>query len=65
MRLTNPTALSQWLQPHSIEWYKQLSDLQGKYSYPWNSTLSEPNGESIFDKEVTQMIANNKVLDVG
>ena len=65
MGLTDPTTLSQWLQPHSIEWYIQLSDLQGKYSYSWQSTLVEPHGESIFDKEVMQMIANKKVLDVG
>lgn len=65
MRLTDPTTLGHWLPPHSLEWYKQLSDLQGKYSYPWNSTLSEPHGESIFDKEVMEMIANQKVLDVG
>jgi SAM-dependent methyltransferase len=65
MELTDPTTLAHWLQPHSIEWYKQLSDLQGNYSYPWESTFSEPNGESLFDQEVTEMIANKKVLDVG
>ncbi|WHY86805.1 methyltransferase domain-containing protein [Neobacillus novalis] len=54
-----------WLPPHSIEWYKQLSNLQGKYIYSWNSTLTEPIGESIFDKEVVQIIVNKKVLDVG
>lgn len=35
------------------------------YQYSWNSCLSEPNGESIFDDEVFRMIANMKVLDVG
>ena len=65
MGLTDPTTLPQWLQPHSIEWYKQLSDFQDTYSYPWQSTLVEPNGESIFDKEVTEIIANKRVLDVG
>lgn len=65
MGLTDPTTFEAWLQPHSIEWYKQLSTLQGKYIYSWNSTLNEPNGESLFDKEVTRIIANKKVLDVG
>nr|WP_246879995.1 methyltransferase domain-containing protein [Bacillus suaedae] len=53
------------MSPHSIEWYKQLSNLQGKYTYSWNSTITEPNGESIFDKEVVQNILDKKVLDVG
>ena len=65
MKLINPTTLEGWLQPHSIQWYKQLSEIQGKYIYPWSSTLTEPNGESIFDKAVAQIIANKKVLDVG
>ena len=65
MQLTDPTTIASWLQPHSIEWYKQLSNIQGKYIYSWNSTLTEPNGESIFDEEVTQIIANKKILDVG
>ena len=65
MQLTDPTTFTDWIQPHSIEWYKQLSDIQGKYIYSWNSTLTEPNGESIFDKEVNQIIINKKVLDVG
>ncbi len=65
MVLLNPTTLANWLRPHSLEWYKQLSNLQGKYTYSWNSTLSEPNGESIFDKEVIQNIVDKKVLDVG
>ena len=65
MQLTDPTTFTDWMQPHSIEWYKHLSDIQGKYIYSWKSTLTEPNGESIFDKEVTQIITNKKVLDVG
>ena len=65
MQLTDPTTFKDWIQPHSIVWYKQLSDIQGKYIYSWNSTLTEPNGEAIFDKEVTQIITNKKVLDVG
>lgn len=65
MLLTNPTTLSIWVQPHSVKWYEQLSKFQGIYSYCWNSKLTEPNGESIFDQEVMQMIAGKKVLDVG
>ncbi|WP_102272217.1 class I SAM-dependent methyltransferase [Cytobacillus massiliigabonensis] len=65
MHLTDPTTFENWIKPHSTEWYQQLSNLQGKYIYSWNSTLTEPNGESIFDKEVIQIIANKKVLDVG
>ncbi|WP_088101997.1 class I SAM-dependent methyltransferase [Halalkalibacter urbisdiaboli] len=65
MKLTDPATFSDWLQPHSIEWYKQLSNLQGEYKYSWGSTLSEPNGKSIFDEEVTRAIKNKKVLDVG
>ena len=65
MALIDPTTLADWLPPHSIEWYKQLSHTQAKYTYPWNSSLSEPNGESKFDTEVLQNIANKKVLDVG
>ncbi|MBS4178344.1 class I SAM-dependent methyltransferase [Lederbergia citrea] len=65
MRLIDPSTLPGWLRPHSIDWYKQLSNLQGIYIYPWNSTLTEPNGESIFDEEVVRSIKNKKALDVG
>ncbi len=65
MSLIDPTKFSEWLSPHSIEWYEQLSHLQGKYLYSWESTLSEPNGESIFDQVILQLIRNKKVLDVG
>ncbi|PYF08933.1 class I SAM-dependent methyltransferase [Ureibacillus chungkukjangi] len=65
MKLIDPTTLAGWLMPHSLEWYKQLSVQEGKYVYPWNSTHTEPNGESIFDREVTNMIPGKKVLDVG
>ncbi|MER1956998.1 MAG: methyltransferase domain-containing protein [Solibacillus sp.] len=65
MTLTNPTTLPHWLQPHSMAWYKQLSELQHTYHNDWNSTLTGPNGETIFDEEVLQMIADKKVLDVG
>lgn len=63
--LNNPTTFSEWLTPHSIEWYQQLSELQRIYKYTWNSTITKPSGESIFDEEVSKMIKNKKVLDVG
>ena len=65
MTLHDPTAFLGWLSPHSIEWYQQLSALQHMYTYTWNSTISNPNGEVIFDEEVEEMIKNKKVLDVG
>ena len=65
MKLSDPTTFTNWIQPHSLEWYKQLSSLQGKYVYAWDSTVTIPNGESIFDKEVIHMIDYKKVLDVG
>ena len=63
--LSNPTTFSEWLTPHSIEWYEQLSDLQRIYKYNWNSTITIPNGESVFDEELTKQIKNKKILDVG
>ena len=63
--LNNPTIFSDWLTPHSIEWYDQLSDLQCVYKYNWSSTITMPNGESVFDEEVAQLIKDKKVLDVG
>ncbi|WP_088070881.1 class I SAM-dependent methyltransferase [Gottfriedia luciferensis] len=65
MELLDPTLIEEWLTPHSIEWYEQLGKLYGEYSYPWRSTVMEPNGESIFNKEVFLMIKDQKVLDVG
>lgn len=65
IELLDPSNHPDWLEPHSIEWYKQLGEMKGKYQYPWNSLVSSPNGESIFDKEVFHMVQNEKVLDVG
>ncbi|WP_342526769.1 class I SAM-dependent methyltransferase [Chryseomicrobium sp. FSL W7-1435] len=65
MKLMNPSTLEKWLPPHSLEWYNQLSKLQGEYEYSWDSTRTEPNGESNFDLEVLHNIVNKKVLDVG
>lgn len=63
--LLDPQTHRDWLSPHSIEWYAQLGRLTGQYSYPWNATLTEPNGESQFTEEVSQMVRNKKVLDIG
>jgi SAM-dependent methyltransferase len=63
--LLNPTKHTKWLLPHSKEWYAQLGSMYGEYSYHWASTLSEPNGETIFDEEVLQVAKGKKVLDVG
>ena len=65
MALTDPRTLEGWLPPHSLEWYKQLSEVAGDYRYSWKSKFAEPNGESIFDQEVMQMVQGKKVLDVG
>jgi len=65
MKLFDPTTLEKWLSPHSVEWYNQLSQLQDKYTYPWESTFVEPNGETIFDKEVHEQAVNKRVLDIG
>lgn len=65
MKLIDPTRHPEWLVPHTFEWYQQLGEQKSAYIYPWNSTLEKPNGESIFDEEVFQMVRNKKVLDVG
>ncbi|MGE5654972.1 MAG: class I SAM-dependent methyltransferase [Bacillota bacterium] len=48
-----------------MSWYARLGTTKGKYFYPWSSTISEPNGETIFTKEVAAMVVGKKVLDVG
>ncbi|MDW2877886.1 MULTISPECIES: class I SAM-dependent methyltransferase [Bacillaceae] len=63
--MTKLTSIQGWLAPHSIEWYEQLGKLEGKYLYPWDSFINEPNGESIFDSEAEELSVNQKVLDVG
>jgi SAM-dependent methyltransferase len=63
--LTKITSIPGWLTPHSLDWYEQLGSLEGKYVYPWESFIAEPNGESIFDCETEELAVNQKVLDVG
>ncbi|WP_316572753.1 methyltransferase domain-containing protein [Neobacillus sp. YIM B06451] len=63
--LTDPAALSDWLPPHSMEWYKHIGNQEGKYRYTWSSSISEPNGETVFDAEVLKMVKDKKVLDIG
>lgn len=65
MTLLNPLNHPNWVQPHSLEWYQNLGKSQAEYRYPWNSTVKEPNGETIFDLEVFTIIKNKNVLDVG
>lgn len=60
MKLLDPSTFPDWVSPHSVHWYEQLSSLQGKYEYPWNSIYSEPNGETTFDKEVARMIKEKR-----
>ncbi|WP_042150348.1 class I SAM-dependent methyltransferase [Paucisalibacillus sp. EB02] len=63
--MIDPSKHPDWLQPHSVEWYQHIGEHDGKYLYPWNSILDEPNGETIFDKEVLRMVEDKNVLDVG
>ncbi|WP_456271012.1 class I SAM-dependent methyltransferase [Bacillus sp. AK031] len=65
MLLKDPTKMQEWLPPHSIQWYSQIGELEGKYNYTWNSTVLVPNGETIFDEEVMKMVKGKKVLDIG
>ncbi|WP_255472781.1 hypothetical protein [Planomicrobium sp. CPCC 101079] len=65
MKFIDPTRLPGWLAPHSIAWYRQLGETEGAYLYPWNSVYEEPNGESIFDREVAGMVQGKKALDAG
>ncbi|MBW7456887.1 class I SAM-dependent methyltransferase [Paenibacillus sepulcri] len=64
-KLVNPRSHKDWLTPHSHAWYAQLARLTGEYAFPWNSTVTEPNGESKFRDEVSLMVQNKKVLDIG
>ncbi|WP_233785934.1 class I SAM-dependent methyltransferase [Planococcus halotolerans] len=63
--LSDPRKHPEWLEPHSLKWYQQLGDKYQAYSYPWTSTIETPNGESIYDDELYQMVRDKKVLDVG
>ncbi|TWT25823.1 class I SAM-dependent methyltransferase [Planomicrobium sp. CPCC 101110] len=65
MELIDPTRLPGWLIPHSLAWYQQLGETEGAYLYPWNSIREEPNGESLFDREVMNMVKGRIALDVG
>lgn len=48
----NPNTHPDWLAPHSLAWYTQLGEMTGEYVYPWRSTITEPNGESLFMEEI-------------
>ncbi|MFD2169770.1 class I SAM-dependent methyltransferase [Tumebacillus lipolyticus] len=64
-RLYDPRTHSDWLSPHSIEWYAHLGEAARQYSYPWNRMTTEPNGETMFEQEVMAMVTNKTVLDIG
>ncbi|MGK5510451.1 class I SAM-dependent methyltransferase [Brevibacillus formosus] len=61
----NPNTHPDWLAPHSLAWYTQLGKMTGEYVYPWRSTITEPNGESLFMEEIGRMVPNQSVLDIG
>ncbi|WP_309122584.1 class I SAM-dependent methyltransferase [Paenibacillus sp.] len=64
-KLANPRTHKDWLPPHSLEWYAQLGRNTGQYQLPWHSTIAGPNAEAIFEEEVSSMVRNNIVLDIG
>lgn len=64
-KLSDPRLHPDWLRPHSIEWYGQLGRLAGQFAYPWNSTLEEPNGETLFAAVIEQVVRDKNVLDIG
>ncbi|TLS50815.1 class I SAM-dependent methyltransferase [Paenibacillus antri] len=63
--LANPRTHKDWLPPHSLAWYAQLGKMTGQYRLPWNLTISGPNAEAIFEEEVSSMVRNKIVLDIG
>jgi 2-polyprenyl-3-methyl-5-hydroxy-6-metoxy-1,4-benzoquinol methylase len=63
--IINPATHEDWLRPHSIDWYAQLGKQSGQFAYPWNTTMLEPNGESLFVEEVAKSVPGKKVLDIG
>nr|WP_281170112.1 methyltransferase domain-containing protein [Paenibacillus pinihumi] len=60
-----PALHKDWVNPHSFEWYAQLAELTERYHYSWDSTISEPNGESAFTQEAAMMVPEQTVLDIG
>lgn len=65
MTLSNPAVHQEWVIPHSLEWYKQLSKKQSTYTYSWDSIMPMTTGENIFEFEVRKMVENKAVLDIG
>ncbi|GAK14366.1 class I SAM-dependent methyltransferase [Geomicrobium sp. JCM 19039] len=63
--MTNPETIPGWVPAHSKAWYEQLSLQKGKYEYEWQSTVTEPNGETVFDKLVLDHSAGQRVVDIG
>ncbi|WP_245583076.1 hypothetical protein [Paenibacillus daejeonensis] len=61
-KLSHPRLHSKWLQPHSHAWYAQLGRLTGRYEWNWQSTITEPNGETMFEREVAGAVPGKRVL---
>ncbi len=54
------------LKPHSTAWYDRLSQLQVGYYYPWQSNLSNGNGDQAYMDLVMQHVSVEKdVLEIG
>jgi SAM-dependent methyltransferase len=54
------------LKPHTAAWYDRLSLLQAGYYYPWQSNLSNGNGDQAYMDLVMQHVNTEKdVLEVG
>ncbi|MEK5235786.1 methyltransferase domain-containing protein [Paenibacillus sp. FSL L8-0470] len=63
--LADPTEHPDWRLPHSFEWYAGLGGETGKYTYPWNSTITGPDAEAMFAEEVAGLVPGKRVLDIG
>ncbi|MFB4158912.1 hypothetical protein ACE1TF_03410 [Geomicrobium sp. JSM 1781026] len=63
--MINPEAIPGWIPAHSKEWYAQFSHQKGKYEYEWQSTVTEPNGETVFDKLVLDHSVGQRVVDIN
>jgi SAM-dependent methyltransferase len=54
------------IKPHTSAWYDRLSRLQAGYYYPWNSLISNGNGDQAYLELIMQYIDKDKdVLEVG
>jgi hypothetical protein len=59
----DPSLHPEWISPHSPEWYSQLNDTVGEYSYPRKSTIDQPTAEMIFSNLISSFITKeSKIL---